>query len=467
MHSMIHSMTLLYKIFFIWLLLQFFVFNIVTYSLWFDQEWMKLIRLRKEVLIVAIALATTLQIYKSETWIKQFFMRIFHTLTKPPILTIIVLLLTGIAITAYTHATIHALPRSTYILAFKYDFLGFVILIIWWYSSSTLSPQDRNHLISRYGSVIKVCLVLAIGRYALIFIKPWILKLAWYNNFIYEGTVWWPAPAAYYTHINQWLPRNQFLFERPISRGFYLTAVWPFFYMMFLHGKKLSSTRAWRAIYAINVIITFSRAARGSRVIEILALWVLTKTNRKQLISRWVKIFLPLCLVLSRVWWYRYYDIFARTYSNTWHIMMLRKWIDMSIEKPLYGHWAWTAWPASHRDPTVAWFNPENQFVQVFVEFGATGFVPRMVLFCFLCIIGLRWHKKHGQKMSLLFWLSVWMIGLGASWMVLHSFTDRMIVYPYMLLFWLVLYHSYQHIIHIWNWHDTPKCSSVNNETIK
>jgi hypothetical protein len=39
-------------------------------------------------------------------------------------------------------------------------------------------------------------------------------------------------PAAYYSQYNQGYVRNQFLFERPISRGFFLVAFWPLFFAL-------------------------------------------------------------------------------------------------------------------------------------------------------------------------------------------------------------------------------------------
>ncbi len=461
--------TTLIKVFFIGLVLQFFLFNLVTFSLWIDASWMKVVRLWKEIVLVTLWGIAIAWIIRKKDWKILF--------PNKEIIAILFLLICTIGITSWWNYAIHQWSRWTYALASKYDFIGFFILLIGYFCTHFIEKNSRKKLIRRYGRLLKIMLLWGLLRYLIIFIKPGILKLFWYDNFIYEGTVWGKAPAAYYTHINQWLPRNQFLFERPISRWFFLTALRPFFYYMFLYKRKLSETWGRRAIYAINIITTFSRAARWSRIGEIIIIWILGQKNKKELISFWLKTLLPILCVFGLVGYQRYYDIFARQYSNTGHVMMLKKWIDMSIEKPVRWHWPWSAWPASHRDPDAEWFNPENQFVQVFVEFWASWFIPRMLLFCYLCLIGILpelqrsfnakkemnssnadsreekdsetayiwdWiqqiHHEATLFSSLLLSMSVWLIWLAASWMVLHSFTDRMIVYPFMMLFWIILY---------------------------
>jgi hypothetical protein len=47
---------------------------------------------------------------------------------------------------------------------------------------------------------------------------PNLLKFAGYNQFNYEGDVGIAPPAVYYTQFDSGFARNQFLFERPISR---------------------------------------------------------------------------------------------------------------------------------------------------------------------------------------------------------------------------------------------------------
>jgi len=452
--SVSKSIITIYQIFFIGLLLQFFAFNVATFSRWLDAEWMKLVWLRKEALLGLLLLLTAILIIIKGQW-KQIIANKFITF-------LLIVLLLGIWITAYQHTAIHQLDRWIYALAFKYDFLWFIILFAGFHSAYFVDTQTRSHLIRRYGKVIKYCLLWALIRYLITFIKPGFLKLFWYNNFIFEGTAWGEAPAVYYTHINQGLPRNSFLFERPTTWWFYLIAFFPLFYSLFLHQKPIKYTRARRGIYALNILLTFSRAARGAWIIQLVLLWFITRgKNKAELKAFLLKALVPFLIIIGLVGFFGYKQIFAREYSNTGHIAMMKKWIDMSIEKPLHGRWAATAGPWSHRNPEKEGFNPENQFLQIFIEYGVVWFLPWMILFVSLNLIWAitywrndrildthTWKndaEKYGDSpVTLLMALSLWLIWLSASGMILHSFVDRMVVYPFMLLFGIILAHFYQ-----------------------
>lgn len=106
--------------------------------------------------------------------------------------------------------------------------------------------------------------------------------------------------------------------------------------------------------------------------------------------------------------------------------------------------------PASHWDGGLA-FNPENQYLQILIEFGIIGFILWMAIYLFLNWVGIRdflklWKSKEKQlpqHYQMIMAMSVGMIGLSICGLVLHSFTDRMIVYPMMAMFGLILaYHN-------------------------
>jgi hypothetical protein len=54
--------------------------------------------------------------------------------------------------------------------------------------------------------------------------------------------------------------------------------------------------------------------------------------------------------------------------------------------------------------------------------------------------------KQQKYLGYVLFSLSLGIFGLGICWLVLHSFVDRMIVYPFMAMFGLV-YGQYKKIL--------------------
>lgn len=421
------------KIFFVGLLLQFFAHTWVTHWLWISYEWMNYVWLRKEWMIAVLWILVLIWIIWSK-WRKKHFSSKEHTF-------FLLILLVTVWVCALLHFYFVGWSVWAFAMAFKYDFLWFFILLIWVHCSHILTHEQRHDLIARYGKIIKYCLILALVWYFVIFIKPWTLKLFGYNNFVYEWLVWSAPPAVYYTQINRWLPRNQFLFERPITRGFFLTALRPLFYILFLHKKPFKETWLRWVFYGLNIIVTFSRAARWTWIIEIILMaFVFSKDWKKSLIKYWLPIF-GIFLLISILW---FDSIMNRWYSNYWHITMLKNWWAMFTSSPLIWVWWATAGPWSH----WGWipFNPENQFLQVMIEFGLIWFMGWLLLFGSLCIVWIKkWYKAKLPLLQegVLLACSFWMIGLAISWMVLHSFSDRMVVYPFMLLFGIVLVYSH------------------------
>ena len=75
-------------------------------------------------------------------------------------------------------------------------------------------------------------------------------------------------------------------------------------------------------------------------------------------------------------------------------------------------------------------FNPENQFLQIRIEYGSLVFLVRTLLY--FGLVHTAWKLKATHPYHAAFALG--MVGLAICGMVLHSFSDRMIVYPFMLI---------------------------------
>lgn len=115
---------------------------------------------------------------------------------------------------------------------------------------------------------MKTLLIRGLIRRGIIRLMPNLLKFAGYNQFNYEGDVGVAPPAAYYTRYDQGLVRNQFLFERPISRGFFLVAFRPLFFLLCFKNKPWGERLRRGSLYGIAVMSTFSRAARAVRIVQ-------------------------------------------------------------------------------------------------------------------------------------------------------------------------------------------------------
>ncbi len=439
------NITLIVKVFLIWLLFQFLLHTFITFRLWFDRWWMKLVRVRKELLVVSLWIFLLFYLRKTKN-LKLLWQ-------DKTIKNLQILLWVSIFFVLILTLSFHNQSLATFILAFKYDFFGFVIFFIFVHIGSLFDQEAKQKLLDFYVSVMKRSLIFALVWRVLILYKPWILEVFFgYDRDLHESVVWAAPAATYRTNIWYWYLRNQFLFERPITFGFWLTAFRPLFYIRVLKNKNLTKVWGWRVVYILNVILTFSRAARGSWfVITWILIFITYHKHWKKLLFWWIIFtwifgFLMFYVLRSR--------LVIREYSNTWHIKMTLRGINMFLDKPLLGNGATTAWPWSYQ----LWnkeleFNPENQFLQILDEFGIIGWAWWFVLYWFLIFTAYKplvfiiknsssKHKKAKKITLLTAWtiiaFAVGMIWLSISGLVLHSFIDRMIVYPMMALYWLL-----------------------------
>lgn len=432
------------KIFLFGLVFHFIVYNFVTYVLHITWGVMDLIWLWKEIFTIGFFVALIYYVVRYKDY--KIFMK-DKTLWRL-LLSFIALLVCTLIITL-----IKWLGIGMFVLAFKYDFIGYFIFFTCYFLSKYLPEKTADKLIKRYINLIKILLVFAILWWCALLIKPGVLKIFGYTTSSIEWKVGAQPPAVYRTGESQWYPRNQFLFERPISWGFFLTAFFPLFYMFVLQRKSLRNTWFWWWVFTLNVILTFSRAAWGAWIIEIFILWILN--YRKHVKKYLLKVAVPLLIIFAVIAYLGKSQIIDRSFSNTGHLDLFIKWWKMFTESPLIGKGAAYVWPGSHWEGGIA-FNPENQYLQIMIEFGIIGFILWMATYIYLNRIGFRdfftMRKSKDKTLPQHYWtilaMSIGMVGLSISGFVLHSFTDRMIVYPMMALFGLILA---QHTILTWS----------------
>ncbi len=421
---MVRVVTLLIKILLVWLLIHFFMHTRVTFWWWVD---VGPLRAWKEWVIWLLLFCAFYLAFAKPVLLKTIF-------SNKRFIAILIAVLVWIGGTFVIHALVIQDPVSRRAMAMRYDYLGYVIFLLWRWIALYCGSVQSEKIIKRHGRVMKRVLLLALLLWCVVAIKPWTMKLFGFNNYVFEWTVGMQPPAVYYTHINYGLPRSQFLFERPTTFWFWLTAFFPFFFMQFLYRRQWQDTWARWLIYALNIIVTFSRAAWWSWIIiVILCIGFTTTIPRKKLIVRYgIPLFGLFALILA-VW---REQIALRWYSNYGHMTMVKRGVEMLVEKPLWWRWGASAWPWSHREWWLA-FNPENQFLQILIEFGILGALPWLFIWCLLLYLWLLWPYRHQQWAVA---LSLGMVSLTISWMVLHSFADRMVVYPFMIISWLALF---------------------------
>ena len=309
---------------------------------------------------------------------------------------------------------------------------------------------------------------------------PSALKLFGYNSHIYEWTVWQNPPAAYYTLIDKWNVRNQFLFERPTSFGFWLIAFFPIFVLWFLRNKSRKDQIFPIIVFWLLILSTRSRAWIAVRVLEIIVLFFIL--YRKSVKKHFIRL-----IILAVIWlWLLAYLsrwIMVREHSNTGHLQLMKAWWNIAKTNLVFWRWAGYSGPASHQlcytdEPVDIYqkidsihldnqrcellrkenvknqistygFNPENQYLQILMEYWIIWILFRL----WLCIIILRYtakiiwiyHKKtKSPYQELLYYSLMWFwigfIWLCAEWIVLHSLVDRMVIYPFFLLYWITIW---------------------------
>lgn len=461
-NKIIKILTIIAKIFFVWLLLQFFVQTLVTYKLGLDWTFWKIVWMWKEIIIIGLlgflgryfwknrigaetsqgSLSSTSLYGNNSNFpysknLKSFF-------EKFPLKNFVRVFLATIIVSFLVSVFINHTGIGTFIMSIRYSMIGFLIFIIFFTLTLLFFGTREINLVKRYGRIIKTLLVWSLVWRGILWLMPNLLKLGGYNQWNFEGDVGIAPPAVYYTQFDSGYARNQFLFERPISRWFFLIAFWPLFFILCFKNKPLRDKILRGSLYGLAIMSTFSRAARGVFLIQtiILILFQFPKKYWKMAL-RW---FLPLFFFFGVVTYFGQKQIITREFSNTGHFRHVVEALNKIWEKPLWWQGAGTAWPASHQVEGIVAYNPENQYLQIWLEYGFLWFIGRLFLYGYLHRIAYKAYEQEKKtdnkitKKKKLYGMIVFAFGIGILWLsieglVLHSFVDRMIVYPFMALF--------------------------------
>jgi len=467
-----HILKIVTKIFLVGLLLQFFLQTFVTYKLGLDWIFRKIVRMRKEIVLIGLFWLLAYIIQKNKLW--------KSLRGKLPIKRFIILFLILIGGIGLISLFITDVGISAYIMSIRYSMIGFFIFILFFVLKFIEQGEQEMDMVKRYSDIIKKILMGALIRWWIIRLMPNLLTRVGYSQWNVEGAVGIAPPAVYYTQYNEGYVRNQFLFERPISLWFFLVVFWPLFFM-FVIKKRGWQNALWRGgMFGLIILSTFSRAARIAWFFQT-GILILMQYQRKML-KVLIYGILPMLIIFGGIIYVGRDQIIGRTFSNLGHFKMIAEAIEKVKEKPLRGQGAGTAWPASfqlvnegyllNRQPRIVgvddwvipttwettstnkmkWlkiskavaYNPENQFLQIWIEYGVLAFIWWMVLYLYLHKV---WYtayletkdiKKSKQERFysyIILAFSLGLLGLSIEGLVLHSFVDRMIVYPFMALF--------------------------------
>lgn len=436
------------KIFFIGLVLQFIAHTFVTYTIGRDNSFWKIVRMRKELWILGAAAVIASVLYHQSIKLQLFWKE--FPLKKYTIILAITIIFILFLWAALTNSGI-----TTTIMSLRYSMTGFVLFIIGFVLAVFFVKDTSIAREKRYVKAIKYMLIGWLIWRWLVYFLPAFIELFGYNKRTFEWQVGQQPPAVYYSNITEWMVRNQFLFERPIHRWMFLVMFWPLFFLVAIKNKWLQSQIVWWSIYWLNVLSTLSRAAWLAWIIQtaIILLIMQTQNMRKLILYG----FLPWLVLLLGFTYRAKDDIINRSFSNLGHIKHTLTAIQKVSQKPIIGRGPGIAGPASHHRKDIQNYNPENQYLQIRLEYGIIGFVWWMYLYLRLQILGYRSYRKLQQeritkdqryRSRVIIALAIGLFGLSIEWFFLHSFVDRMIVYPSMLLFGLCFAIYYKHFHH-------------------
>ena len=483
--------SLLCKIFVIWLLLQFFLQTFVTFKLGRDGKFWTLFWMWKEFILLIFIIILLRYIFTNLKWRiksirnKENTDKITRSLLLKNIQSKFIIQFIAIFIITTLILLLLALwLQHTWIKAFtlsaKYDLFWFFIFGIWVCLALLFFTEKDKDLLEIYNKLILRSLRLWLIRWFIVRLMPNVLKIFGYNPNIYEWTVWQNPPAAYYTLINKWNVRNQFLFERPTSFGFWLIAFFPVFVLWFLRNKRRKDQIFPVIIFWLLILSTRSRAWIAVWALEAIILFFIV--YRKSVKKYFIRLII---LAVIWLWWlaYLWRWIMVREHSNTGHLELMKSWRNIAKNNLIIWRWAWYSGPASHQlcytdEPVNIYeeidsinmdnkrcelirkenvknqistygFNPENQYLQVLMEYWIIWILFRLLL----CVIILRYTTKmiwlyHQKNKSpyqellyySLLWFWIWFVWLCIEWLVLHSLVDRMVIYPFFLLYWITIW---------------------------
>lgn len=489
--SLNYRVWLLCKIFVIWLLLQFFLQTFITFKLGRNGKFRTFVWIWKEIiLLVFIAILIIYILTNLKHWIsaiknKENADKISLSLLiknfKPKFIIQFILLFT---ITFLAFFIIALLIQNvwlwTFILSFKYDLIWFFIFWIWICLALLFFSEKDKDILDLYHEIIKRCVRWWLFWWFIVRLMPNVLKIFWYNPFSFEWTVWQSPPVAYYTLIDKWNVRNQFLFERPTSFWFRLVAFFPVFILWYLRNKSWKKKILPTLLFWLLIFSTRSRAWIAVRVIELVALFFILyrKFTKKYLIQLSFLFFIWLCWVAYLWRW-----IMVREHSNTGHLVLMKEWLKLANQNLLFWRWAGYSGPASHQlcftdEPVNIYedinsihlddsrceiirkiniqnkistygFNPENQYIQILMEYGIVWILFRLGLCWIILLYTTKMIRIYRNKNKspyqefiyyCLLWFWIWFLWLCAEWMILHSLADRMIIYPFFLLYWITIW---------------------------
>ncbi len=434
------STTLLFKIFIIGMVWQFLAHTFLTFGLHLPSQ-LSFIWIWKELIIIIVLIRLSYLISTNQ----EVRTKILHNKWMQRIGGITIL---SILISVATTLFIHDQNIISFIVSAKFNYTPLIVFIVGFWASLLLTKEQNMSIIKTTITTIKRVLIFSLFRYGILNTIPNVLDRIWYAQpwTSIERIIGTPPPSLWLTEFYSGFIRNQWPFSWPLSLWFYLTILWPLFFAFVLYKKKFSDTR-WRwLLYLTMVLTTYSRAAQGMFIIISVLLALIIYRKYSKYILLWVGSLITLLTIYLLKWGWSW--IFLRTRSDQGHVQFFLEWLYLVQKHRQRWIGASSVWPwANYGGSWVDVFNPENQYMQIWLEYGLLWVISRLSAYfvIFLRPFKLRlktWTNKFTKSVSettlAFIWIAAALVGLAIAGMVLHPFVDSSSIYPFLLSSWIL-----------------------------
>lgn len=378
--SLQSKITLALRVFLIGMVRQFLAHTILTYGLKIPSS-LSFIWVWKELIIAGVGIIAARFFISNNEYRKRL-------MSNQRAIAIVISIILSIIISVWNSLGIHGQSIIDFAVSAKFNYIPLIIFIVGLSASYLITQEQNKSVINTALTTIKWVLIFSLFRYGVLHTIPNILDWIGFSQpgLSIEWTAGTPPPSLWLTEFYTGYVRNQWPFGGPLSLGFYLAAMRPLFYGLVLHKKNISDTRGRRILYIGIVLSTYSRAARGIFLISsvFLALIVYRKYT-KYIIALWLTAFVAVALYIA---WGGTSELFLRTWSDKGHIEYFFQWLDLVKQHRLRGLWAASVGPGSNHIADVdKVFNPENQYMQIWLEYGLFWVISWILSYIALLLI--------------------------------------------------------------------------------
>jgi hypothetical protein len=233
-------------------------------------------------------------------------------------------------------------------------------------------------------------------------------------------------PPLYYLTGPRGIQRLSGIFSWPNNYWYFLVV---FFWLFWYGVRAYIKDRSWKFIlrwlYCATILATLSRWAILGVLIQVLLIsYVIYNTKRRIILVA------SLAGLLAVVW------LSALKWQSTLaHINAKLASLQYVQQAPLW-YGLWSSWPSIH---SQWWYLPENFFIQLMLDLWIHGFIIRALFRIATFLVISRIYKRTNLSRNLIFFVSVWFVGIMLEWLFLHVLEDSMVNYLYFVVRGIVL----------------------------